>query len=83
MTKQQYDNTNRGALFKIEDKHSEEHADYRGELNANGVDFWVDGWLKTSKKGTRFISFRLKPKAATTPPTGGSKPFNDDLDIPF
>jgi hypothetical protein len=78
MTKEQFDNTNRGALFKVKDKQSDRHADYRGECNAGGVDFWIDGWINTSKKsGLRFISFRLKPK---NPPA--AKPELDD-EIPF
>lgn len=53
-----FDNSNSGVLFKNENKQSEKHADYRGEINAAGV----DGWVRTSKKGTKFISFKLKPK---------------------
>jgi uncharacterized protein (DUF736 family) len=57
-----FDNSNSGVLFKNENKQSEKHADYRGEINAAGVDYWLDGWVRTSKKGTKFISFKLKPK---------------------
>jgi len=77
MTKQQYDNTNSGVLFKNEDKQSEKHADYRGELNAAGIDYRVDGWVRTSRKGTKFISFKLKPKNSPA-----QKPDIDDS-IPF
>jgi hypothetical protein len=75
-----YDNTNSGVLFKNEDKQSEKHSDYRGELNAAGVDYWIDGWVKISKKTRqRFISFRLKPKKGATKATAPS--FDDD--VPF
>jgi uncharacterized protein (DUF736 family) len=74
----QFDNSNRGVLFKVENKESETHADYRGEINAAGVEFWLDGWVRTSKKGTKFISFKLKPKKPTT---AEKSDFNDS--IPF
>ena len=57
-----FDNSNSGVLFKNDNKQSDKHADYRGEINAAGVDYWLDGWVRTSKKGTKFISFKLKPK---------------------
>ena len=44
----QYDDTNRGALFKNERKEAETHADYRGSINVGGTDFWISAWLKTS-----------------------------------
>ena len=46
----QYDNSNRGAIFKNDDKQQDNHPDYKGSLNVNGVDLWVSGWLKTSEK---------------------------------
>jgi len=54
------------------------HADYRGEINVNGEQFWLNAWLKTSKKGTKFLSLSVKPKAAAA-----AKPksaFADDMD---
>ena len=80
---QKYDNKNSGALFKNENKQSEKHADYRGEVNAAGVDYWLDGWVRTSKKsGTKFISFKLKPKQETSPAMKApAEGFNDE--VPF
>jgi hypothetical protein len=76
---QKYDNKNTGALFKNENKQSEKHADYRGEVNAGGVDYWLDGWVRASKKsGTKFISFKLKPKQEAPP---AKNDFNDE--VPF
>jgi hypothetical protein len=61
-TKAVFDNSNSGVLFKNDNKQSDKHADYRGEVNAAGVDYWLDGYVRTSKKGVKFIAFRLKPK---------------------
>ena len=71
----QYDNSNRGAIFKNEDKQQDNHPDYKGSLNVNGVDLWVSGWLKTSvKTGKKFMSLSVKPK---------SNDFDMDSDVQF
>ena len=73
----QYDNSNRGAIFKNEDKQQDNHPDYKGSLNVNGVDLWVSGWLKTSEKtGKKFMSLSVKPKSS------GFDDMNDS-DVPF
>ena len=64
----QYDNTNRGALFKNDDKQSDNHPYYKGSFNVNGVDMWVSGWLKTSEKtGNKFMSLSVKAKEQQAP----------------
>ena len=77
--KDAFDNSNSGVLFRNDNKQSDKHADYRGEVNAAGVDYWLNGYVRTSKKGVKFIAFKLKPKqqeAATAP----AKPeFNDEI----
>jgi len=76
VTTKKFDNSNSGVLFKNENKQSDKHADYRGEVNAAGVDYWLDGWVRTSKKGAKFIGFKLKPKQETAP---AKKDFNDEI----
>lgn len=86
----EYDNTNRGVLFKNEDKRDERDADYRGNVNVDGREFWLDAWIKEAKKdGKKFMSLRLKPKmardhagAAKNPPARSAEPDFDDQ-IPF
>jgi len=62
-----YDDTNRGALFKNERKEKETHSDYNGTLNVNGEDFYLNAWLKESKAGKKFFSLSVKPKGETRP----------------
>jgi uncharacterized protein (DUF736 family) len=85
-----FDNTNRGALFRNNDKTDEKHPDYRGNLNVGGVEFWLSAWIKTSKQGIKYMSISIKPKDADTAQpksatakaaSGGSVPFDDN--IPF
>jgi hypothetical protein len=66
MTMSNFDDTNRGALFRNDDKTEEKHPDYRGSLNVGGRDFWLSAWLKVSKKGTKYMSLAIKPKTADT-----------------
>jgi uncharacterized protein (DUF736 family) len=79
----QFDNTNSGALFRNEDKESDNHPDYRGTLNVDGTEFWISAWLKTSKKGQRFVSLAVKPK--NEPTQGKRVSLSDDMndEIPF
>ena len=79
----EYDNTNRGALFKNEEKQNPKHADYNGSIDVNGEEFWLNGWAKTSSKGTRYLSLSIKPKngAKAEVKAGRAVPFDDD--VPF
>lgn len=57
---EQYDNTNRGALFKNDRKESDSHPDYKGQINVDGVDCWLSAWLKTDKNGKKYMSLSVK-----------------------
>jgi hypothetical protein len=64
MTKK-FDNHNRGALFNNRaDKKSDEDRDYAGTINIEGIDYWLSGWLKTSKKGQKYLALAAKMKEA-------------------
>lgn len=82
-----YDNTNRGALFRNNRKEQPNHPDYNGTLNVEGVDYYINAWLKESKKdGKKFFSISIKEKGVKAPPRQPeSKPADDfgDSDIPF
>lgn len=52
----QYDNTNRGAIFKNDRKEKDTHPDYRGKINVDGVDKEISLWIKESKDGKKFFS---------------------------
>jgi uncharacterized protein (DUF736 family) len=93
MSDRQYDNTNRGALFKNDDKRDDRDPDYRGNINIDGKEFWLDAWLNTAKKsGKKFMALKAKPKMASeykgalsNPPAQKSKAERDfeDDQIPF
>jgi hypothetical protein len=58
-----YDNTNRWTLNKNERKEKDTHPDYKGSINVDGVDYWLDGWIKDGANG-KFISGSIKQKDA-------------------
>jgi hypothetical protein len=57
-----YDNNNRGALWKNDNQTTEKHPALKGSAEINGVDYWVSAW--TSKEGGKkpLVSFRLPLK---------------------
>jgi hypothetical protein len=81
----QFDNTNRGVLFKNDRKERDVHPDYNGSINVGGVEYWLSAWIKEGQKG-KFMSLSVKPKDAQPivprQPAEGSRVDLDD-DIPF
>jgi hypothetical protein len=78
-----YDNTNKGALFSEGDKKTTDtDRDYGGTINIDGTEYWLSAWIKTSKRGTKFLSLSVKPKE-TSSGGGGSVKRTDDDSIPF
>lgn len=92
----EFDKTNRGVLFRNNRKEEgDKKPEYTGSLNVDGVEFFLDAWLKTSQNGAKFMSVSVKrkdkqPEAA--PPTAQRPPpprqsaggYQDpDGDIPF
>lgn len=61
MTK--YDNTNRGTLSRNEKKTEDRHPDFSGQINVDGRDYWLSGWIKERKDGSgRFFSLSVRRK---------------------
>jgi uncharacterized protein (DUF736 family) len=84
----EYVNTDRGVLYRNENKTSENHPDYSGSVNVAGTDFWLSGWLKESKKdGKKFFSLSVRPKGdpkqPVNKPVKAVEPDDFDQEIPF
>jgi uncharacterized protein (DUF736 family) len=57
-----YETNLRGVLFKNRKKEKDTHPDYTGNCQIEGVDYFMDAWLKQSDKGNTFMSFSFKRK---------------------
>jgi hypothetical protein len=83
----QHDNS--GILFRNDKKTRDTDRDYSGSATIGGVEYWMSGWVKQAKNGSKFLTFSFKakdaPKAESTKPaavqSGVGVPFNDE--IPF
>jgi hypothetical protein len=94
-----YDNTNTGLLAKNERKEQPKHPDMSGSINVEGVEYWLSGWVKTGRPGTKMegkkfysLAVRRKDDARSAAParapadsrsTAAPAEKFDDDDIPF
>lgn len=88
---QEYDNTNRGVLFKNDRKENDKHPDYKGQIDVDGTEFWLSAWIKESAKG-KFMSLSIQPKQERRAeperrlarvPADPRTPIDLDSDVPF
>lgn len=88
-----YDNTNRGSIWKNEDKTQDSHPDFRGSINVEGVEYWVSAWKRKEGANPKApaLSFSIQSKEENRQPSrtqtqsnNQSSGFDDfEDDIPF
>ena len=84
-----YDNNLRGFLMKNTEKEKDTQPDYKGSVMVDGVEYWLSSWIKTSKKGDKFMSLSLQPKEQAKPARQAKQapqPVEEDFDdenLPF
>ena len=88
-----YDNTNAGALFKNDQRRTENHPNYRGDLCAEcpecgaKTEFWLSAWIKKIKQGKNAgqsmmsLALTAKDSQPEQAPAASEDEFDDD--IPF
>jgi hypothetical protein len=78
----EYDNTNRGVMFKNDQNGNPKRPQYRGSLNVDGTDYNLSAWVRESKKdGSKFLSLTVEPKQDA--PRKPKDDFVDDELPPF
>jgi len=85
---QDYDETNRGAIWKNDKKLSDRHPDFTGSLDVEGTDYWVSAWLRKPDANPKApaLSFSIKPKDEQQQKPvqdNAGQQFDESLDIPF
>lgn len=86
---QQRDNS--GILGKNERRTKDSHPTHSGQCMIDGKQYWISGWVKDGRDGSRFFSLAFKPKmarehqgASQNPPAQKAAQRDDfDQDIPF
>jgi hypothetical protein len=86
-----YDNSNTGMMYRNDNKEQDSHPDFNGFINIGGQEYWLSGWIKEGKEGSKFegrkfFSLAFKPKEEKKvvrgrQPSGGAADMDDD--IPF
>jgi len=64
---QPYDNTNTGILTVNDKGDNPARPDRKGSINVEGVEYWVSGWIKDGREGTKlegqkYMSLKLEKK---------------------
>lgn len=61
---EQYDNSNRGAIWNNDQKKTDKHPDFSGSINVDGKEYWLSGWKKKQGQSDRapLVSFSVRPK---------------------
>lgn len=79
----EYSNENRGILGRNERKEKDTHPDFTGNINVEGVDYWLSGWVKErNDKSGKFFSLSIKRKEEKqAKPVQGGAVLDDD--VPF
>jgi uncharacterized protein (DUF736 family) len=78
-----------GNLFKNDKKGNEKAPDYRGECSVAGEKLSIAAWLKTSAKGTKYMSLSFSPPfEKSNQPTATRQAARDSMDdlsddVPF
>lgn len=57
------DKLNRGALWENRNKRTDAHPDLSGQINIEGVEYWISGWLKgdESSESAPVVSLSVRP----------------------
>jgi hypothetical protein len=84
----EYDNTNRGSIWKNDKKETDKHPDFTGSMNVEGVEYWVSAWKRkeAASPNAPALSFSVKPKEQQQPGPNSQSMRGDDFrddDIPF
>lgn len=58
----EYDNNNRGVLFKNNEKKTDKHPDYTGSATIDNEDKYMSAWINESKSGKSYLKISFLRK---------------------
>src|SRR5262245_63158057 len=74
---------NSGSIFVNDNKTQDTHPDRSGSAKIDGMDYWVNGWLRKTKGGEPYLSLSFRRKDAATSSGGGKVRGDMDDAIPL
>ena len=76
-----YDNTNRGSIWKNERKTTDTHPDFTGSINVEGVEYFLDAWKRKPDANPKAppLSFKVKRKDKQDTQSGNDRSQNSDV----
>jgi hypothetical protein len=85
-----YDNTNKGQIWKNDNKATGTHPDFKGSINIEGVDYWLSCWKRSPEASPKAPALKMsvqrkevnQGQAAQQNQADKISNINDD-DIPF
>lgn len=79
----QYDDTNKGAIWKNDKRETDKHPHFTGQANVDGVEYWVSAWKRDADANEKApaLRFAFKPKdeKAAKPKPKQADDFDDDI----
>lgn len=72
---------NTGSVFPNNRRAKESHPNVTGSATIDGVQYFMDGWTKTTSDGRKWISFSFKKKHKQHPTESAEDSSSND--IPF
>lgn len=87
-----YDNDNRGAIWKNDNKATDKHPDFKGKATIGGVDYYVSAWKRGPDDNPKAPALRFSVTAVSDVAEKGmqqarqaAQPTADDFedDLPF
>ena len=80
----EYDNTNRGAIWKNDKRETDKHPHFTGSINVDGTDYWLKGWKSDgSNPRAPLVSFSVKSKDSQRAPNPAPPQADNDFDDPI
>lgn len=69
-----YDNTNRGQIWGNDKKSTENHPDFKGSINVEGVEYWLSAWKRKPDANPKApaLSFSIQAKEQQLSQQGGA-----------
>jgi|TARA_R110000772_G_scaffold156127_1_gene267183 hypothetical protein len=81
----EYDNTNRGSIWKNLKRETDKHPHLTGTINVEGAEYWVSAWARDKDANPKApeLTFSIKLKDVQSTPAEPFKAKVEDDDMPW